>query len=490
MHLLYAFVENRPPRRYGWSLVGFLSLFFFGATCSEVQSGDLHIGFAAVDVTPDVKGQHPVWLAGQESNRRATEVRDHLFARAIVLQDADQQIALVAVDSIGVQHPLVANARKRLPDIDYCLVASTHTHEGPDCIGIWGPDQSTSGVDPNYLAQLEDGIVAAVRKAGQALSPAQAAYGQASDESLLRDFRLPVVLDPVLRVLKFYNPDDNKPLAILVQWNSHPVEPDGNHAITRDWIGMTVDQLEKQHGCPVIYFSGAVGGLMGTPDRRFTDDQGNQLAKDVFDFMRMYSEAVTALANEALSHATAIESTPLHVSTKPVALPLDNAGFRAARAIGVLDRPGYAWTGDPYQLGSELPPSDTKSEQALLSEVAYLRLGDLHVGAIPGELYPELVYGEFPAEAEPEADFPTALPEPNLAETFPSEQFLMLGLANDAIGYLIPKRQWDVESPYAYGRSSGQYGEVSSLGPRTAGIVMQALVDRVRSVEATNDGGK
>lgn len=487
MDLLRVYRTKQSAGCPRWLFAGLLALGLLSADGPDAVSADLQIGFAAVDVTPDVKGPRPVWMAGQESNRRATEVSDPLFARALVLQDADQRIALVSVDSIGVQNSVVLNARERLPDIDYCLVASTHTHEGPDCIGIWGPNQTTSGVDPQYLAQLEDGIVTAVKKASQQLTTAEAAYGQASDASLLKDFRLPVVLDPVLRVLKFQHPEDKTPVAILVQWNSHPVEPDGNHAITRDWIGMTVDQLEKQHGCPVIYFSGAVGGLMGTPDRRFVDDQGNQLAKSVFDFMRLYSEAVTALANQALSHASAIELTPLLVSAKPVALPLDNAGFRAARAIGVLNRPGYEWIGDPYRFGAEMPPSDTQSDQALRSEVAYLRLGDLHVGAIPGELYPEMVYGEFPEEAEPEADFPSAPPEPCLAEIFPSDRFLMLGLANDAIGYLIPKRQWDVEPPYAYGRNSSQYGEVSSLGPRSAGIVMQALADRVQAIEAAQN---
>ncbi|MCH5372356.1 MAG: hypothetical protein JJ992_00140, partial [Planctomycetes bacterium] len=39
---------------------------------------------------------------------------------------------------------------------------------------------------------------------------------------------------------------------------------------------------------------------------------------------------------------------------------------------------------------------------------AYLRLGELDVAAIPGELYPELVYGEFQDPVDPGADFPDA----------------------------------------------------------------------------------
>ncbi len=459
----------------------------YSCITATAKGNDLQVGFAAVDVTPVVDGLRAVWLAGQEANRRATEVRDPLYARAIVLQHADQRIALVAVDSIGIQHPLVRRVRKRLPEINYCLVASTHTHEGPDCVGIWGPNPATSGVDPRYLELLENGIVEAVEKASQNLTAATADYGTATDATLLKDYRLPVVLDPVLRVLQFRRTDDGQVCGLLLQWNSHPVEPDGNHAITRDWIGMTVDQLEREHGCPVVYFSGAVGGLMGTPDDRFTDEQGNQLAKDAFDFMGMYADAVAELANRALSNLSAIKLTPLQVSTAPVALPLDNAGFIAARAANVLQRPAYRWTGNPYRVGSEIAAGDTEGEQAVRSEVAYLQLGDLHVAAIPGELYPEMVYGNFPTSAEPEADYPAAPAEPCIEETLPGKQMLVLGLANDAIGYLIPKRQWDVEPPYTYDRESPQYGEVSSLGPRTASIVMRALADRVQAMKTVKE---
>jgi len=56
---------------------------------------------------------------------------------------------------------------------------------------------------------------------------------------------------------------------------------------------------------------------------------------------------------------------------------------------------------------------------------------------------------------------------------------LVLGLANDEIGYIVPKRQWDVVPPFAYGRTSAQYGERNSVGPETARMLMEALADRV-----------
>ena len=64
--------------------------------------------------------------------------------------------------------------------------------------------------------------------------------------------------------------------------------------------------------------------------------------------------------------------------------------------------------------------------------------------------------------------------------TLPGEKALIFGLANDEIGYIIPKLQWDDVAPFAYGRQEKQYGEVNSVGPEVAPILMEALRQRVR----------
>ncbi|MBL9124234.1 MAG: neutral/alkaline non-lysosomal ceramidase N-terminal domain-containing protein [Planctomycetaceae bacterium] len=454
-------------------------------SASQATAAPLEVGFAAVDVTPDLKTSGPVYLAGQESNRRAEGVHDPLFARALVLADGQTKIALVAVDSIGVQYPLVQQVRERLPNFQYVLVGSTHTHEGPDVIGIWGPSPSQSGVDPKYLDQLRDGIVAAVQKADQNLTAAHAEYGTAADPTLLKDFRLPEVLDPVLRTVRFKRADNGKTCGLLVQWNTHPVEPDGNKQITRDLIGVAVDELEKRQHAPVVYFSGPIGGLMGTPEKRFLDADGKHIAKDVYDFMRLVGTAVADLAEQALAGAQPIELTPLRVSAQPTMLPLANQGYRQARAVGVLTRPAFAPASGEADRGTVIPPSQLDGEQLVESEVAYLRLGELHVAAIPGELYPELMYGEFQEPADPGADFPSAALETPVAKILPGPKILALGLANDAVGYIVPKRQWDVAKPYAYGKKSAQYGERNSLGPDTAAAIAAALAARVAEAQAS-----
>jgi hypothetical protein len=464
-----------------WSSLAFV--LFAGAALRA--AAPLEVGFAAVDITPNLEGDEPIYLAGLEQNRRATGIRDKLYARAVAMRDGKQTIAIVCVDSIGLQRHTIEAIRRndQLQGINYVLVSSTHTHAAPDCIGLWGPSEGESGVSPKYMAQVEEGVVRAVREAVAALAPAEAFYGTATDESLLGDFRLPKVYDGVLRAIRFERPSDHEPAGILVQWNAHGIEPSKNPLVSRDFMGVVADELARRHHCPVVYVSGAVGGLMGTPSGHKMFVVDGKPIKDAFQAIDIYGRAITDHADRAVASAEAIELTPFVVAATPVGIPLDNEGYRMARAAGVLRRPAFQYSGDKYRLGDAVPAVQTDGPIAMETEVAYLRLGDLHVAAIPGELYPELVYGQYQEPVDPGADYPTATVEKPVMQSLPGDKTLLIGLANDEVGYIIPKRQWDVVAPYCYGRDSAQYGERNSVGPETALILTEALADCVRMAE-------
>ncbi|MGL6096995.1 MAG: neutral/alkaline non-lysosomal ceramidase N-terminal domain-containing protein, partial [Fimbriiglobus sp.] len=109
------------------------------------------------------------------------------------------------------------------------------------------------------------------------------------------------------------------------------------------------------------------------------------------------------------------------------------------------------------------------------TEVGRLALGDLDVAVIPGEIYPELVLGKVQDPIDPGADFPDAKPEPALIPELRGKFRMIVGLGNDELGYIIPKRQWDEKPPYCYGRPKPQYGEANSVSPAAAGIICEAF---------------
>jgi hypothetical protein len=456
------------------------------APVPETQAAEgLSVGFGIADVTPEVGGKTPVWIAGYGMGRRATGVHDPLYARALVLDDGQKKIALAAVDVVGLQYPTVRAIREQLAGFDYVLVASTHNHEGPDVVGIWGSSPFRSGVDPAYLADLVGKTVAAIKQADAARRPATASYGTADDERLLRDSREPYIKDATLRVVRFDS--GGKPHCLLVNWTCHPEAlASRNTLITADFPHYTIRDLEKKYSCPVVYFSGAVGGLMAPPRDLYKKADGSPLDDGNFEYAELLGSDVAKLAIKAADSASPLRLVPIRVAAKPLSVPLENPLYRVAQLAGVLKREGVMWTGDPETIGPPYKPKSRDDVPAGVTEVAYLGLGDLHIAAIPGEVYPEHVYGRVQDPADPAADFPDAPPEPSIVDTLPGKNFLLFGLANDELGYIVPKRQWDARPPFAYGRKDPQYGEENSCGPEIAPILYGALKRRV--AEAT--GGK
>jgi len=60
---------------------------------------------------------------------------------------------------------------------------------------------------------------------------------------------------------------------------------------------------------------------------------------------------------------------------------------------------------------------------------------------------------------------------------------LMVNLANDAIGYIIPKSEWDNEAPWIYGETEETYGEIVSLGEETAPTLHERLMLLLKEVQ-------
>src|SRR5262249_28133594 len=136
-------------------LVVFLSSLCSLCLCGEISySAPLRAGFAEADITPKGAGDRPVFIAGFGPDRNTPGCHDPLFAWAVVLPPDKQKIALVSVDLVGFSLESVDRVRKELPGFDYVLVSSTHNHNGPDTLGLWGPSPFVSGIDPDYVKSV------------------------------------------------------------------------------------------------------------------------------------------------------------------------------------------------------------------------------------------------------------------------------------------------------------------------------------------------
>jgi hypothetical protein len=348
-------------------------------------------------------------------------------------------------------------------------------------MGLWGPNLFASGIDPNYMKSLEAGIVKAVKDADKNKQESAASIGAANAPELLHDGREPYVKHDELVALLFRDGKSNT-LGIVVQWNCHPETLyDKNTEISADYVGYTVEYLKKKHKCPVVYLTGTVGGLMTSLRVEVKDDRGKPLADGTFEKTERYGHLVGKLADKALAGARPVKLTPIEARTKSFFLPIDNADYVFGFGIAVLKRDAFLWKDDPLKADPAGPKPDLKKRMCIQSEVGWIKLGDLEIAAIPGEIYPELVLSKVQDPPDKGADFPDAPIEPGIYAQMKSKHRMIVGLANDEIGYIVPKRQWDAKEPYCYGRKKAQYGEGNSLGPETAPI----LCEMFRSLTAS-----
>jgi hypothetical protein len=443
------------------------------------NAADLSVGFAEVDVTPKLDSDKPVYIAGFGHGRKATKVHDPIFVRAIVLSDGKQKIALACADVVGLFNSVAESVRKQLDGFVYVSVSSTHNHEGPDTLGLWGKNPFVSGVDKQYMKDLEAGIVKAIRDADKNSTKSTSKIGTISAPELLTDNREPYVKHDELVAIRFEGPD-GKPVGVLVQWNCHPeTMASKNTELTADFVGATVATLKKSQGCPVMYLTGTVGGLLTSLDVPVKNAKGELLKDGTFEKTDEYGRLVAVAAEKALKDAKPITLTPIDARRKEVVVPVANQLYKLGWRVGVLERTFYVWENDPFP-AKPVESKDLTKPGAIRTEVGHLKLGDLEVAIIPGEIYPELVLGKVQDPADPGADFPDAPIEPSIYGQLGGKYKMIVGLGNDEIGYIIPKRQWDEKAPFCYGRKKAQYGEENSVGPDAAPVLCKAFAELVK----------
>lgn len=444
------------------------------------KNGDARYNEKDGDTFNDVNGNghfDAVWIAGFSNGKPAQGVHDEVWARTMVIDDGQTRIAMVALDAVGFLHDDIVDIRKSIPtewEVDYTLIASTHTHESNDLIGIWGPDAFHSGVDPKHMLYLKDQVVASIGDAIKGIRPATLIFAEelsGRDSLLIKDTRKPIVKATGIHVIQALDAENGETLGTLVNWANHPETLwDKNLLISSDFPHYIRESLEsgikegdevihEGFGGTAVFFNGAVGGLMTPhPSLPFNDPVRDTMYKDPsFEKTRTLGEQIALLAINALEEGDTMAQLPSSIAlqAETLILPLANPIFRLASAIGLIDR------GAPKLFKTR-------------TEVAALQLGPASILSIPGEIYPEILYGGI--ESPPGQDFEIPpLEIPPLQDKMKGPYKFYFGLSNDEIGYIIPKSEWDAKDPWLYLDENDTYGEENSLGPETSPILYEAL---------------
>ena len=476
----------------------------------QLHASELKVGFAKLPITPnlidewedinndaqfdpdidkwtDVNGNgqfDAVWMAGFQNKRAAQSIKDDLMAVAVVIDDGQTRMGIISADTIGLMRKFVLNVREDVPaewGLDYLMVHATHNHEGPDTQGLWGPGFLESGVDNVYMKRLKKDFINSLKIAIDNLEPAQMSLALIPTNPLtpIKDKRKPIVIDDDIRAILFNRPDGSI-IGSLINFGIHvELAWDKNLDLTSDVAGYLRrgisdgiyydNQLIKPGlGGTTLWLTGNIGGLMtsGPTDPIYDPVLKKMLTAPSHAKARAYGYSLANSVIEAF-HAGDFKASPkpsLTVRSTEIELGIENFMLSLGTLLGVIDT-------DPK---FSLRPPFIR----YLSEVAFIQLGDASITGVPGELYPEIAVGGI--ENPIGADYAIAPQEvPYLRSRFPNKLNLMVNLANDSIGYIIPKSEWDEDAPWIYGETEETYGEEVSLGPDTASVIHENIIQLI-----------
>ncbi len=430
-----------------------------------VQDGQLYAGVASVDISPqitetfqDLNGDHhfngcvnepagpasgragcdepfednngnglfdAIWIAGYGTMRGAMSVNDPLYVRALVLALNGEYVAIVGVDSIGLLESRVRRARTLLEaqgfDKNRILISSSHSHQSPDVVGIWGDqDNLVSGVNADYVETIPPAIFDAVELASRGMVPVTPTVGQIAVSDVypdlngtlfggtspnphqigtIDDLRDPIITADLLTALAFDGPEGR--LATLMNFASHPeVVGTDNNAISADYVAYMRDTVEAEAGGTAIFIPGALGGMQSavTSVLPLLDDAGAITVDENNETVWVTGEGWELTRSQGILLGKAVpaaltDTAPwerISVKMQPLNIPIENIFYKLAFRLNLLDTlpedllqdsscPGYGVNPDVYA--------------CVPTGIWMVELGPVTLATFPGELLPELFWG-------------------------------------------------------------------------------------------------
>lgn len=450
------------------------------ATADSTPKAELRAGAAAVDITPRLGG---TTLGYVRPDMAVDGVHTRLTGRALVLQDRDTKVALLATD---LAFPLKKDdVVARVADLGYTheniLYTGTHTHSGPEDLADWQVEQ---------LAQ-------AIRRADRALAPARAAWGSSVVRGVARNRSIEAHLanhgmdlaygqghaelhpegpertvDDTLRVLRV-DRADGRPLSAWVEFPVHlTASTPYNTLWDTEIAGPTLEHLADRIAAPGfvgLYSNGASGDLQPTFDawnpQALMDLQGRRLSGGAYAAWRSAGDRLdgrmpvdvrwtkSCYCGQEVEEGRSVSSEPvwglpfLGGSEDGASIfhePLATEGRRLPAALA--DR--------VHGRKIRAAPSRPAGVHDVVPEIQVLRLGDRVVLNAPGEPSVEMAR-RFVAAVQP------VLPA-GVTEAF------VVGLANGYMAYLVTPEEYE-QQHYEGGHTV--YGTWTSL------LVRDAFVD-------------
>ena len=498
------------------------------------KNGKWSLGYAKVNLTPDDYRRFDYYLGGyivaeNKLCNRVEDVIDDMCGRAIALDDGSGRgISLFCtVDCIGLTNADIRTIRtkfealfaaefpqKKLASVN---IFSTHTHSCVDTEGLWtdfpfkmlrnykrkitGHGALERGADEQYIRFLTTAVSQTLLRACRDMCPGELYFAQKElSNRYFANKNRPSATSilTLLTKLEFIPDDNNKKPTLIVNMPAHPdvaglATSDGKgtgRELCGDYIHY-MDETAAGAGYNLAFFNGAICAIymsrgLSNDDlplkRRYEESErfGVEIAKialgmtktldeikankALYDEKQIARETERAEANggrytlwcENWQPVSEKKVAPLlNIRLKEVKLPITNP---LICAMGKLNLANF----DVIK--------DGKNSYSIVTEIGYIEFGkELKIAMVPGEYCCDLLMGGESLKASG-SFLKTDFPYPTLREIL-GENTIAFGLANDAIGYIVP------DNDYTLGDPGDHYHEFVSVGKYAGSCVNKAFCD-------------
>ncbi len=402
---------------------------------------------------------------GSGHNRLPTEVLDPIWSRTIVVSNGLETISITVADQEGVFKEIWDLVRQKVRadgvQLDEMFMSSTHDESAPDTIGIGGPSDVVSGVDPFYVEFMIAQTAAGIEQAAASMRPATIRFGQVHPDDLVPCWSsYPFVANEAVGAMQARDLDGNA-IATLVNYGIHAEElgfsDDGEDRLhlSSDWHHFARSALEQTYGGVAVTMAGPVGSVempkVFGAMRSFTpvdthSEPGNGGCRTIYDTTGTYVPYGYLLSNQergarialwaerALDAGALSRTSTIAFARTSLFLPLDNVLFAAAGADGVFT---YKKT---YVNGVQQPQGANGSQTGnqVKTDVGWYTIGDGEFVTTPGELFPFTYIHDFQGSDD--------LPHPEFGPvhgwvmaTLGARWRFIEGLGEDMVGYIFPR---------------------------------------------------
>jgi len=418
----------------------------------------MRVGVAVVDITPPPGLSMAGFGIRTES---AVGCHDHLTVRAIAIDN----FAIACVDVLALDRATTARIREKCSlSSENVIVTALHTHGGPETLA----NRRHPGLNSIFLTDMEIACVRAIDEAVASQRPATIRAGLGCDPKVAKNRRHSGgITDSTLPVLQFSD-TNGKIIAIIVSYACHPVVLGADNRLwTADYPGSVRDQLEQRSPDSVAIF---LTGCAGDANTGHSAHASNTLSSNTlrtFEQAELFAAAiVTCVAKARLTEV----SGEVAIANHEVQL-----GFER-REQGSLHELMHAWRKEMETAGLTqrtmllswiewaermLPVSIERLTSP--ARVTVLRLGDVEIIALPGEIFAETAHA--------------------IRRRISSDNAFIIGFADDDPGYIAPSSEYPYGG-YEIDEAHRYYGMPSTFARGSAELLADVAVDLVSQVRS------